>query len=148
MHNLEDIVDKMRAVGEQLIPYNQLGDNSIEDVLHIAKTKETYADGYSIIIHYSKSDLKTHYLECIQILGKETPFIPFHLIAKIAKKFLGYYDLSLVEQLRDNRKIYCWTAFIDKKGRPIKPVNVPEIEICNYEGFEYMYMEPRHVDFY
>ena len=83
-------------------------------------------------------------------MSRDTPFLPFGLIVKLAQKILGGHHLSLVEMLRGNRKIYCWTLLVDKTGRPKKSniENSENVERCVYEGFEYGYIDPTTVNFY
>ena len=147
---LEKTIEEMRTLGEQLIEYNYPKVPAPEeDEINILKGREATVDGYELILHYSKSDYGTHYLESFQVLGKNMPFLPFHLVCKLAKRFLGEHYLSLVEIFRDNRKVYVWTITLDHDGKPL-PYNYrdTEAEECTYDGFIYHYMNPRTVNFY
>lgn len=147
---LEYLIESMREMGEILIPFNYpLVPLSKEgDCLSMFKEKEIIVDGYSVIIHYQKSDYGNHYLETLQISGKSTPFLPFILICKLAKRFLGSHHLSLVEIFKNNRKFYVWTLFVNNEGEPIaSPLNT-KTEECEFEGFNYLYMDPTQVNFY
>lgn len=148
---LDEIIDRIRNMGNLLIPYNfPLGEPSWEDDLNFLKLTECTVDGYNIILHFSKAKYEDHYLETLQIMSRDTPFLPFGLIVKLAQKILGGHHLSLVEMLRGNRKIYCWTLLVDKTGRPKKSniENSENVERCVYEGFEYGYIDPTTVNFY
>ena len=148
--SLDDHITEMRSFGEFLMPYNfpQVKAEEEDDVNHI-KAREVYVDGYDLILHYSKSQYENHFLETLQILGKYSPFLPFFLVCKIGKKFLGEQQLSLVEIFRDNRKIYCWTLVLDKAGKPTQgPYQKEGVETCTYEGFEYRFMTPNQLNFY
>ena len=74
--------------------------------------------------------------------------MPFGLICKLAKRFLGSHHLSLVELFKDNRKIYIWSVCVDRRGRPIQAPYEIDTEECNFEGFNYLYMQPNQVNFY
>jgi hypothetical protein len=149
MDSLDELIERMRVVGEQLVPYNfPQADQSLENHLNPMKTKEVVIDGYTMVLHYSKACYGEHYMETLQIIGKNSPFLPFNLVAKLAKRFLGAHHLALIEVFRDNRKIYCWTAMVDERGCPIPPVYEIESHVCTFEGMKYNYMDPRQVNFY
>jgi len=146
---LEQHVDQMRALGEQLIPYNfPKAPAEWEDDINILKAREIIIDGYTVVVHYSKADYDDHYLETLQILSKNSPFLPFVVLCKLAKAFLGDQELALVEVIRDNRKVYCWTLTVDKEGHPIPSPFQQEAEPCQYEGWHYSYMNPDQVKFH
>lgn len=147
--NLDDFVERMRNVGEQLVPYTvPMADARLEDELNFVKTKEVVIDGYELTINYGKSDQQSCYTESLQIIGKNSAFLPFNLVAKLARKFLGSHKLSLIEILKDNRKIYCWTVCTDRRGRPIDPPIEHQLHSCKHEGWEYAYMDPKQVKIY
>jgi hypothetical protein len=146
---LERHVREMRALAEHLVPYNfPKAPADWEDDINILKAREVTIDGYSVVVHFSKADYGDHYLETLQILAKNAPFLPFVLLCKLAKAFLGDKELSLVEVIRDNRKVYCWTLTVDKDGNPIPSPFQQESEPCQYEGFRYSYMQPDQVKFH
>lgn len=149
----EDHKIEMRKLGEFLIPYNfpQSPPGDEDDLNHL-KAREVYIDGYNLILHYSKADYRTYKLETLQILGKYSPFLPFSLVCKIGKKFLGEQYLSLVELFKDNRKIYCWNLLLNRHGIPI-PGSLggdddDTGEECTYEGLQYRSVSPRQVNFH
>lgn len=149
--SLEEIIEGMRAVGDVLIPYNfpkSPPPTTLEDNLTLFKEREVIIDGYSIFLHYQKADYDVHFLETLQIYNKNSPFLPFNLVCKLAKRFLGPHHLSLVELFKDNRKIYCWSVCVDDRGRPIQSPYDLETEDCQFEGFKYLYMQPNQVNFF
>lgn len=148
MRSFEDIVNSMKSLAENFMPYNfPIATPDEEEVINILKFKEAMVDGYNVILHYNKHNYGNHFFETFQVLGKEIPFLPFCLACKLAKKFLGNDCLTLVELLKDNRKIYCWTLIRDKNG---KPIDNPKFkgENCVYDGFQYSYVYPDKVNFY
>lgn len=148
---LEEIIEGMRAVGEMLIPHNfpkAPPSTTMEDDLAIFKQREVIIDGYPIMLHYQKSDYDKHLMETLQIYGKSSPFLPFNLICNLAKRFLGSHHLSLVEIFKDNRKIYIWSVCVDSRGRPIPSPYEMNTEECEFEGLDYLYMQPSKVNFY
>lgn len=147
---LDEIIDEMRSMGEVLVPYNypKVSVNIWGDQLVIFKEREAIIDGYPLNIHYQKSDYDDHFLETLQIFGKTSPFLPFNVICKLAKRFLGSHHLSLIEIFREGRKLYVWAVCVDKTGRPIPSPYGSETEPCEFEGFNYLYMQPNQADFF
>jgi hypothetical protein len=147
--SFDEHIREMKGFGHFLMPYNfpQVPAEEEEDVNFI-KAREVVIDGYNLILHYSKADYGGHFLQTLQVLGKFTPFLPFCLVCKIGKRFLGDKHLSLVELFRDNRKIYCWTLVTNRAGKPIQGPYQNDEETCVYEGFEYRSVSPKQVNFY
>ena len=147
--NIYDTVGRIKRMAEQLVPYNfPTVSPQDEEIINFLKFTEATVDGYDVILHFNKHDYGDHYLETFQVLGKEVPFLPFVLICKLAKLFLGEQKLSLVEVLKDGRKIYCWTLIRDKKGKAIAAPYQNKGEDCSYEGFQYSYVTPDKINFY
>ena len=145
--SLDDVMDQMKTVGDSLVPYNYPRNNPhLEDDIHLLKVAETSVDGYEIVIYFSRADYGSHFLETVQIFGKSIPFLPFSVVTKVARRYLGGHHLSLVELPGVNRKIYCWTICLDTRGRPIASPYDGKIEICDYEGFKYGHMQPDQVN--
>jgi hypothetical protein len=147
--HLDDHIEQMRKLGEFLIPYNfpQVQEKEESDINNI-KSKEVCVDGYNLIVHYSKADWGNHYLETLQILGKYMPFLPFSLVCKIGKRFLGDKHLSLVEIVRENRKIYCWSVVLNRSNEPIQGPYQGSLEHNEYDGLEFHRMTSDNVNFY
>ena len=147
---IDEHIEEMRAIGEILMPHNfPKVSHQEEETVNVFKDRDVTVDGYEVTICYNKSDCDNHYVEHCQVFSRSAPFLPFHLVCKLAQKFLGDRHLSLVEVFRDNRKIYCWTVAIDKNGEAIEqPYKETLMEECTFEGFRYTYMNPKTVDFY
>jgi hypothetical protein len=147
--SLEDIIEEMRSVGDLIIDHNfPKMPVLMEDDLIIFKQREVVIDGYSVTVNYQKSDYGDIFMETLQIYGTNSPFLPFNLICKLGKRFLGSHNLSLVELFKDNKKIYIWTVWVDEQGKPCDPPYEIETEECVFEGLQYSYMQPNQVDFY
>lgn len=147
--SLETVAKEMRALGEILVPHNYptVSPEEEDDILML-KSQEVTFDGYSIIVFYSKSDYRTYHLETLQILGKNCPFLPFWLVVKIAKKFLGDNHLSLVEIFKEGKKIYCWSVVKNEDNISQPSPHKNQVKDCSYEGFAYKSMSPNQVNFY
>jgi hypothetical protein len=149
MAKIDKIVEQMQRLANQLVFYNfPTVPAEDEDEINILKFHEAVIDGYNVILHYNKHDYGDHFLETFQVLGKEVPFLPFALICKLAQKFLGDRHLSLVEVMKERRKIYCWTIVRDARGRVKSSPYENEGTDCIYEGLKYSYVSPDKVNFY
>jgi len=147
---LNEIVKEMKSLGDVLVPFNypKASITSWEDDLGIFKAREVVIDGYSLFIHYQKSDYDEYLIETIQIHNTKSPFLPFNLICKIGRRFLGSSSLSLIEIYKEHRKIYIWSVCTDKAGKTIPIPNHSSNELCEYEGLQYTLMQPKNVDFF
>jgi hypothetical protein len=147
---LDDIIKRMKSLGNVLVPYNfpKMMPTMMEDDLSVLKQREAVVDGYQIVLNYQKSDYDEYFTEILQIYNKNSPFLPFNLICKLGKRFLGDGNLSLIEIFKDNRKIYIWTVYVDQDGNSIPIPHETESEECEFEGFNYLYMQPNQVNFY
>ncbi len=143
--NFDVVLKEMKAFAEYTMPFThpkQKHDDEINDL----KAREEKIDGYNVIVFYSKSDHGNYYSEIVQIMGRYTPFLPFSLVCKIGKKFLGNKHLSFIDFIRDNRKVYCWTVKLDTKNNPIANYTENVLD-CVYEGLEYIALNQSHVNF-
>jgi hypothetical protein len=160
MENMKDtkfdrIIDELRVMGEHLIPLNfPRNDPNLENDISVLKKAEVVIDGYNIVIKFNKAEYfnqkegDDYVLETFQLTGKDIPFLPFALVVKIGRRVLGGHHLSLVEFFNENRKVYCWSVCLDKRGRPISPPFEQEMKKCSYEGFEYDFIDSDELSFY
>lgn len=109
---------------------------------------ECEVDGYSISFHFNRADYQDYYLETFQLYNKNSPFLPFNLVVKLAQKVLGGHNLSLIEFYQNEYKIYCWSVCVDKTGRPIVSPLQQQANLLSYQGFEYFYMNPNNLNLY
>jgi hypothetical protein len=143
---LAEEVGQMKAMAEKLLsltfPAATLNDE--EDTLFL-KQRLLIVDGYEIMVRYSKADYGEYFLESLQIQSAIAPFIPFIVVCKLGRAFLGPHHLSYAEFFRSNKKVYCW-ALRSREGRPLLPdkKNKPG----SYEGFEYSILPPGSVDLF
>jgi hypothetical protein len=143
--SFDEVVRDMKSFGAFLAPYSRPKvSQEDDDDINFMKAKEVTVDGYSLVIYYSKNDWPTHYMEVLQISGKYAPFLPFSLVCKIGRKFLGDKYLSFVEFMRD-RKTYCWTLASDRTNNPI-PAPYKKETLSDdrvYEGLFYKCLNPQ-----
>lgn len=145
----ERLMENMKAIAEMLIPHCfPKVPVTEEDDLEVLKQREAVIDGYTVMMLYQKADYETHFMKTLQIYSKNNPFLPFSLICKLGKKFLGSDYLSLVEVYKDGRKIYIWNVFTDTYGEAIAPPYDIPTEECHFEGFNYSYLQPSQVSFH
>ena len=146
---LEETVANMRRMGEFLLPYTfPLAPKSDAEDIAPLKLNEVSIDGYDLFIQYNKGDYGEYYLESVEILGKHAPFVPFVLVCKIAKAFLGEEYLAYVDFFHENRRHYCWTLARDKDDQPMPGPFKIEMDTGSYEGFEYSVMPNGGVTFH
>ena len=152
----DQTVEGLRRLGEQLVPLNwPRNDPRLEADISVLKKAEVEIDGYDVTVKFNKAEYfdqgeetDDYVLETFQMTGKNIPFLPFGLVVKIGRRVLGGHHLSLVEFFQDNRKVYCWSACLDKRGRPIPPPFHEDLQRCSYEGFEFDYIESSELSFY
>ena len=150
MSQLDATIDRMRAVSEYLIPLNfpRAAGPENEDIISPLKKSMVEVDGYTVGIHFNKAEYPTYLMETCQIFPVTMPFLPFSLVLKIARKFLGNHHLSFIEVPREDRRYYCWTLCLDKAGHPIVPQYDVKAETVSYDGFAYSYMHASQFNFY
>lgn len=148
MSDIDKTVREMKSLG------NILADHSFpvvtaddEDQIAVLKNREVVVDGYVVVLHYGKSILDGVVLENFQCLGQRSPFLPFHLVARLGVKFLGDRHLGFVDVFSHNKKVYCWTRFSDPDGNPV-PAQQPVLREIDFEGLKFSYLDPKGVTFF
>jgi len=146
---LERHIREMKAFGEFLVPYSFPMVSPEEEIdINFIKSREIEVDGYSVIVYYNKANWEKHYLETIQIIGLYSIFLPFYLICKIGKQFLGDQHLSLIEFYQNGKKIYCWTLMKDKNDNPCQNQLNQDVRSRSYEGLEFDSITLDKINFY
>lgn len=150
LSKLDDIIREIKSLGEVLIPFNYplKAISSWEDDLAIFKQRDIVVDGYQLFIHYMKSDYNDYFIETLQIHNIKHPFLPFHVICQLGKRFFGKNNLSLIEIIKEHRKIYIWSYCTDKNGNSMPVQNQSDIENCEFEGLQYQYLQAKNIDFF
>jgi hypothetical protein len=149
MSKFDSKIDIFRNLGERLVPYNfPSGPVELEYYIAPLKKAEVEVDGYTVVFHLNRASYQDHYLETFQVFNKYAPFLPFHLVTKLARKVLGGHLLSLVEFYQDDKKIYCWSVCLDGRGRPMPSPVKEKSKQCIFEGFNYSYMTPEQLNLY
>lgn len=149
MSDFESKIETIRNLADHLVPFNfPVAPVELEYYLSPLKKGEVEVDGYTIVFHFNRALYKDHYLETFQLYNKYAPFLPFYIVTKLAKKVLGSHLLSLVEFYQEDHKIYCWSICLDQRGRPIVSPAKEKCKSKNFEGFEFLYMNPEQLNFY
>lgn len=147
MTDITKIVAEMRSMGDYLArirnPEMLLDD---EEQISVLKSREIVVDGYDVLVHYGKVLSNGRLIECLQCQGRIDPFLPFFLVFKIARKFLGDKHLCFIDTYIDNKKVYCWTLKTDWDGNPLA-VRDGVIEVVDFEGMSFSYLDPQSVQF-
>ena len=144
--NLQKIVKEMSDMARMLVPHTYpLVDFQEEQDVMFLKQRHLAIDGYDLIICLSEADYGESTLISLQIQSAQGPFLPFALICKIGRAFLGEKHLSFIEFFRNNKKVYCWT--IKKNGeRLMRPAK--STKAGSYEGFDFRILHPGSVDLF
>lgn len=139
-------IQQMKSMARRLLPYTfpTVHFKEEQDVL-LLKQKRMIVDGYEVTLCYSEADYEKYYLKSLQIQSSQAPFLPFTLVCKIGKMFLGKKNLSYIEFFRGNRKVYCWTVKV-KNGKMLPPGK--KTKPGYYEGFQFSILHPGSVDLF
>ena len=151
----------MKALAHHLTKYSfPLVSQEDEEAISCLKQREITLDGYELILYFNRCKYADVYLETLQIFGKYFSFLPFSLICKVATKFLGDNDLSLVEVIHNkgnakeayvdqySRKIYVWTIYYDQDNNPIENPFASRLQASFYEGLRYFHLDRNQVTFF
>lgn len=147
--SLADTVSQMRRMGEILMPYTYpMTPKAEAEDIGCLKLRDVMIDGYQVYVNYTKGDYGDYYLESVEILGKNAPFLPFVLVCKIAKAFLGEEHLAYVDFWHENRRHYCWTLAKDEDDVPMAGPFKVDMGHGEYEGLEYSVLPNGGIDFH
>jgi hypothetical protein len=99
-------------------------------------------DGYSLNLKFNRRRNGSVINETLSISAENHTFLPFNLLCKLAKKFLGQHELFLYELVDEFRKIYIWSVSLDHEGKPIATYFKNKYEVCTYDDFSYIHIIP------
>lgn len=143
---LAETVRSMKNMGSYLVPYTfPRVDFKIEQDVLLLKQRQIVVDGYDVLVCFSKADYGEYFLESLQLQASYAPFLPFTVVCKLGRAFLGKESISLIEFLRNTKKVYCWTKK-QRDGRPLPPDK--KTKPGSYEGFEFNILQPGTVDLF
>lgn len=133
---LQQHVLEMRKMAQTLVPFTfPQATIDAEQKIVFLKQRQIVLDGYDISISLSKADYSDgNFIESLQICSAHAPFLPFHVVCKIGRAFLGEDHLAYAEFFKRGCKTYCWTLRYQEEDK-IPPTE--RAEDAEYEGFEY-----------
>ena len=138
--NLQTIARDLKAASNLIVNFTfPKISPSEESDFDFLRSATICVDGSLINIYYTKSDYNSHFFETVQIIGEHSPFIPFLVVLKVGKVFLGDGTLTLTEFYQKNRKVYCWNLITNKDGEKFESILI-QGEKCNFEGHDYTYI--------
>ena len=146
MGNFNESVDNAKKMARSLIPYTHPRVHYLEEQeVLLLKQRNLTVDGYEALILYSEADYGKYFLKSLQVQCANGPFLPFTVVCKLGRIFLGSDNLSYVEFYKNNRKVYCWTA--KYRGENVLP---PESQTTHgsYEGFQFRILHPSSVELF
>jgi len=144
--SLKTKIKSMRSMARSMMPWTfpEVTFEEEQEIL-LLKQRTMIVDGYDVTICYSEADYGKYFLNSLQIQSSQAPFVPFTLICKIGKMFLGNKNLSYIEFFRGNRKVYCWTVKV-QNGKMLPPSKKTKQGM--YEGFLFNILQPGSVDLF
>jgi len=145
-NNFQKKIKEMKGMANMLTPHTfpKVSFNQEKEVLPL-KQRKAMVDGYDVVLCYSKADYSDYFLESIQVQSCYAPFLPFFLVCKIGRAFLGQDNLSYIEFFRNGKKVYCWTIK-SRNGRSLLPGS--RSKPGSYEGFTYNILESGSIDLF
>jgi hypothetical protein len=142
---LSQHVKEMKALGELLAPVTHAND-SVGDAFELAplRCRKMFVDGYYLVVSYATGDDSGFRIETLQMQGVSMPYLPFYLVCKLAKAFLGPKKLGFMDFIQDGKKIYCWSVRSDSRGKRLPlPKDYKRIQ---FENFKFALMADRTVN--
>ncbi len=132
--NLLEVKENMHKMALELreFTYPNLSQQEEEDSRWL-KTRYVFVDGYYLAIFFSISDTENINVTTLQIFSIYSPYLPFHLVCKIAQIFLGKKYLNFMSISANDKTIYCWHVY-KKDGQKVAVFNKNKIK---YQDFEY-----------
>lgn len=121
------------------------------------KEREITIDGYEVICYFNRCEYPDATMETLQIFGKHFTFLPFSLLSKLVKRFLGEENLCLTEIIQSKRpssnmanfqrQIYVWSVYSDKDGKTIVSPFIEDAVPMIWNGFRFSYVDKKNVTF-
>ena len=147
MSQFYERVDSIKRIAKRLIPltYPRVQFSEEQEIIFL-KQRQITIDGYDVMVCYSEADYEKNFLRSLQIQSIQNgPFLPFTVVCKLGKIFLGTYGLSYIEFFRNNRKVYCWT--VKYQGEHVLPPG-NKTKPYSYEGFKFGLIHPGSIDLF
>lgn len=147
MDKFNDNVVRLKEMAKSLIPmtYPRVPFKEEQEIL-LWKQRQMTVDGYEIMVCYSEADYNKYILKSVQLQSaQQGAFLPFTVVCKMGRIFLGSVHLSYIEFFRNNRKVYCWTTKC--QGDVVLPPG-GKSKSGSYEGFKFVIMQPGSVDLF
>jgi hypothetical protein len=149
MQEIDQIIDEMKTLGKALVEYSfPLATSEDEDSVSILKTREIVVDGYAVVVHYGRGKYEEYSLETFQCLGTRSPFLPFFVVTKLARLFLGEKQLCFVDVMHNGKKVYCWTLTSERDRQIPSAPSRRSRSVLEFEGFRFNYLDPESVNFF
>lgn len=143
---VKEHIASMQRMADLLMRYTVPKITQQEEIETLPMKHRFFAvDGYELGLTYSKGDFDAYISYKLQIQSVNTPFLPFALVCKVGKLFLGDKNLYFADFLKNNKKVYCWLKYMHKDNPLILTQNITPAE---YEGFKYNILNPGSLNLY
>ena len=113
-----------------------------QEVLFL-KQRSVTIEGYDLVLCFSKADYDKYVLHSLQVQGVYHMFLPFEVVVKTGRAFLGDRHLAFIDFIKGGRKIYCWTVR-HREDTTVPPTS--KSTKTNYNGFEFSLLKPGSID--
>jgi hypothetical protein len=133
-------IKEMRNLANLLAEYSYPKRMTQEEDIACLKQRQITYDGYEVILYFGKSDYGGLIIYMLSITGKYFPFLPFNLVCKVARQFLGEKSLSLIEYAKDKHKVYTWMLMTNIDDVPISNAFLTKSKPYTYNGLEFVRM--------
>lgn len=132
--SLDEHIEEMHNLAETLVSHTYpLAPYTDSCIVNLLKQRVIYVDGFEVCVFLSREDHGDRYVERLEVMSAEFPFLPMYLACKIAVLYLGGHGLRHYDVIKNGRKTYVWSVDLDKKGRPL----THRANLSSYEGFSY-----------
>lgn len=139
---IADEIVSMKRMARMLVPYSfpQVPLAEELDVM-ILKTRTITIDGREVLTIFNRSEYPDTVVESLQVASCHFPFLPFNVVARLGKAFLGTRQLYYTDFFEKKKKYYCWFVRT-QNGERIPPEG--DFEIKRYEDLEYWLLDAKY----
>lgn len=135
---LDKQISEMKAAASVLSEYS-CPKVSIDDEKQISclREREIFVDGYEITTVLSENVYTQYKMYTLQAYSSYGSFLPFSLVCKLVKNFLGCVGLYYVSVIQNDKKIYIWTLCLNLNGEPLEDKSYRSVKLDEYHGLKF-----------
>lgn len=122
-------IESMQNIALMLI------DNPHPEV-NLLRQRQITIDGYDLITMLNRDIVDGQIIETLEIVNYSAPYLPMHLLCKVAILFLGGHHLIYYSKYIESKRVYIWMVFLDSTGKPVAS-NLNNLKDLEYEGLRF-----------